>query len=78
MCKIVGNKMLVSLSKDLTSKVIRKFSPHCEACPAANMSPKPFLREALDRDYVAGEEFMVDIKVFANNSKALTTTPRRS
>ena len=71
MCKIVDNKMLASLPKELTSKVIRKFFPQCEACPAANMSQKPIPREASDREYVTGEELMVDIKVFANNSKAL-------
>ena len=71
MCKIVDNKMLASLPKELTSKVIRKFSPQCEACPAANMSQKPIPRKASDREYVAGEELMVDMKVFANNSKAL-------
>ena len=35
------------------------------------MSQKPIPREASDREYVAGEELMVDIKVFANNSKAI-------
>ena len=71
MCKIVDNKMLASLPDELTSKVIRKYFPLCEACPAANMSQKPIPREASDREFVPGEEMQIDIKVFANNSKAL-------
>ena len=71
MCKIVDNKMFTSLPKELTSKVIRKFYPQCEACPAGNMAQRPIPREASDREFVPGEEFVVDIKVFANNSKAL-------
>ena len=71
MCKIVDNKMLASLPDELTSKVIRKYFPQCEACPAANMSQKPIPREASDRELVPGEKLQIDIKVFANNSKAL-------
>ena len=71
MCKIVDHKILAGLPKDLTSKVIRKYFPQCEACPAANMHQHPIPRDASDREYVTGEELMVDIKVFANNSKAL-------
>ena len=43
----------------------------CEACHAGNMVQNPIPREASDRTFMAGEESMVDIKVWANNSKAL-------
>ena len=35
------------------------------------MAQKPILREASDRVIAPGDEFQVDIKVFANNSKVL-------
>ena len=71
MCKIVDNKAFDNLPARLTSKRIRKHFPHCEACPANNMAQKPIPRTASDRVIKDGEEFQVDIKVFANNSKAL-------
>ena len=71
MIKIVDSKAFDNIPVDLTSKRIRKHFPHCEACPANNMAQKPIPREASDRVIAPGEEFQVDIKVFANNSKAL-------
>ena len=71
MCKIVTQKLFASLPKELTAKVIRKHYPACEACPAASMAQKAIPRTASDRDIVPGEEFQLDIKVWANNSKAL-------
>ena len=71
MCKIVTEKAFVNLPKELTPKIIRKHFPVCEACPAASMAQKPIPRTASDRDIVPGEEFQLDIKVWANSSKAL-------
>ena len=56
---------------DRTPMPIRKHFSHCEAYPANNMAQKPIPREAFDRVTAAGDEFQVDIKVFANDSKAL-------
>ena len=71
MCKIIDQKMFSNIPDKLTAKVVRKHFPHCEACPAGNMAQNPIPREASDREFVAGEELMIDIKVWANNSKAL-------
>ena len=71
MCKIVTDKMFTSIPDELTPKVIRKFFPACEACPAANMAQRDIPREASDREFVPGEEIQIDIKIWANSSKAL-------
>ena len=71
MCKIINEKIFSNIPKELTAKAVRKHFPQCEACPAANMTQNPIPREASDRTFVSGEELMVDIKVWANNSKAL-------
>ena len=71
MCKIVNQKLFTSMPKELTAKIIRKYFPSCEACPAGNMAQRDIPRTASDREYQPGEEFQCDIKVFANNSKAL-------
>ena len=55
----------------MTSKIVTKSFPQREACPAGNMAQNPIPWEASDREYVAGEELMVNIKVWANNSMAL-------
>ena len=71
MCKIVREAMFTSIPKELTPKVIRKHFPACEACPAGNLAQRDIPREASDRVIEPGEEFQLDIKVWANNSKAL-------
>ena len=71
MCKIVDSKAFENLPKRLTSKRIRKLFPQCEACPAGSMAQQPIPTTASDRVIVAGEEFQLDIKVWANTSKAL-------
>ena len=71
MCKIVDSKSFDNIPKDLTSKRIRKHFPHCEACPANNMAQRPIPTTATERVIEPGAEFQVDIKVFANNGKAL-------
>ena len=63
MCKIIDPKMLSSIPKVLTSKAVRKHFPQCEACPAGNLTQNPIQREASDREFVPGEELMVDIKI---------------
>ena len=64
MCKIVDQKMLANIPADMTTKTIRKHFPQCEA-------QQPIPREASDRLFVSGEDVQVDIKVWANGSKAL-------
>ena len=59
------------MPEELTAEIIRKFFPSCEACPAGNMAQRDILRTASDKEFQPGEEFQCDIKVFANNSKAL-------
>ena len=71
MCRIVNDKVLDSIPKELTAKVNWKHFPQCEACPAGNMAQRDVPRTASDRVILPGEEFQVDIKVFANSSKAL-------
>ena len=71
MCRIVNDKVFDNIPKELTAKVIRKHFPQCEACPAGNMAQRDIPREASDRVILPGEEFQVDIKVFASTSKAL-------
>ena len=64
MCKIINEKVFAaSIPKELPAKAVRKYFPQCEACPAANMTQNPIPREASDREFVPGEELMVDIKV---------------
>ena len=71
MCKIVDSKAFNNIPLDLTSKLIRKHFPHCEACPTNNMAKKPTPRIASERGIVPWEEFQVGIKVFTNNRNAL-------
>ena len=70
MIHIVDQKLFTNIPKDLTSTAIRKYFPHCEACPAGNMAQRPIPRTSSDREILPGEEIQVDIKVFADNSKA--------
>ena len=63
MCKIIDQQMFSEINSQLTSKVVRKHFPQGEAYPVP--------REVSDRAFAAGEEFVVNIKVWANNSKAL-------
>ena len=72
MCKIVTQQLFTSIPKELTPKIIRKHFPSCEACPAGSMAQRDIPRTASDRVTEPGEEFQLDIKVWANNSKALT------
>ena len=71
MCNIVTDQMFTSIPKELTPKVVKKYFPVCEACPAGNMSQRDIPREASDREFVPGEEFQIDIKIWANSRKAL-------
>ena len=71
MCKIVDKQMLTNIPKELTAKQIRKYFPACKACSAGNLAQKTVPTTVSGRVFVPGEEFMVDIKVWANNSKAL-------
>ena len=71
MRKIVDSKAFDNIPKDLTSKRIRKHFPYCEACPANNMAQRPIPTTATERVIEPGAEFQVDIKVLANNGKAL-------
>ena len=53
-------------SMELMCKIINeKHFPQREACPAANMTQNHI------PEFVRGEELMIDIKVWATNSKAL-------
>ena len=52
--------------------------PQCEECPAGNMAQNIIPPEESDKAFVVGEEFVVDIKVWANNSKALKHRGRSS
>ena len=70
MIHIVDNKIFTNIPIDLTSTVIRKYFPHCEACPAGNMAQRPIPRTSSNRLILPGEEIQIDIKVFADNSKA--------
>ena len=65
------SKTFKNIPLELTSKVIRKHFPQCEACPAGNMAQRDLPRTASDRIIKPGEELQIDIKVFANCSKAL-------
>jgi len=67
---IVKNNVYANLPAALTGTVIRKHFPPCEACPAANMAQRPRPGTTVPRDIVPGEEIEVDIKIFADCSKA--------
>ena len=41
MCWIVKNKIFENIPVTLTESAIRKYFPHCEACPASNMAQQP-------------------------------------
>ena len=71
MCKIDNKQMLANIPEELTAKIIRKYFTACEACPADSMAQKAIPRTALDHFFVTGDGFQLDIKVWANNSKAL-------
>ena len=70
MCHIANDKVFNNIPKDLTAKVICIHFPQCEACPAGNMTQLDIRKTASDRVILPGEKFQVDIKVFANCSKA--------
>jgi hypothetical protein len=36
MCFIIKNQIFKNIPVSLTERVVRKYYPHCEACPAAN------------------------------------------
>ena len=68
--KIVDDKVFENIPMELTPKHTIKHFPDCEAHPASNMARKPIPWTDLNRVIVHGEEFQVDITVFANNGKA--------
>ena len=70
MCPIVNNKVFDNIPKELTAKVIRKHFPQWDAYPASNMAQWDIPREASDRVILPGQEFQMDIEVFASASKA--------
>ena len=71
MCWIVKNNIFENLPIELTERVIRKYFPHCEACPAASMAQQAKPGSTTPHKvFTPGEEFQIDIKVFADNSKA--------
>ena len=41
MCWIVKNNIFDNLPTELTERVIRKYFPHCEACPNMAQQAKP-------------------------------------
>jgi hypothetical protein len=67
MCAIVTNDLFLNIPAALTSTVIRKYFPQCEACVAGNMAQKPVLRESSRdvADFGDGEEIVADIKPIA-------------
>ena len=71
MCWIIRNGVFKNIPKNITEKAVRKHFPHCEACPAANMAQQPMPGSIVPpREANIGEEFQLDIKVIADNSKA--------
>jgi len=72
MCFIVKNRIFKNIHPDLTEKVIRRHFPHCEACPAGNMAQrdKPHSLPPSTSPVAIGSVWHVDIKVFADTSKA--------
>ena len=67
---IVKNKIFQNTPTVLTEKAIRKYFPHCEACPASNMAQQPMPGSInSDRELIPGDEIELDIKVYADNSK---------
>jgi hypothetical protein len=71
MCWIIRNGVFKNIPQNITEKAVRKWFPHCEACPAASMAQQPMPGSiGPPRAAKIGEEFQVDIKVIADNSKA--------
>ena len=71
MCFIIKNQIFKNIPVSLTERVVRKYYPHCEACPAANMAQQLMPGSSTKvKDLVPGDEIQVDIKVFADSSKA--------
>ena len=66
MCKIIYRQMISSIPKELTSKVVGSTSHSVRHALRAT-----WCRTLYPGRHVASEEFMVDIKVWANSSKAL-------
>ena len=70
MIHIVEKKLFDNIPVKLTAKIIRKPFPQCVACPAGNMAQKPVPHTPSTTVYIPGEVLQVDIKVFADTSKA--------
>ena len=74
MIHIVDKQIFTSISYGLTSAVIRKYLPLCEACPAGNMVRRPIRRTSSDREILPGEEIQVDIKLMLTILKPGSTS----
>ena len=70
MIHIVEKKLFANVPKKLTAKIIRKHFPQCVACPAGNMAQKLVPQSISTTEYIPGEVLQIDIKVFADTSKA--------
>ena len=70
MIHTVGKKLFDNIPKKLTAKIIRKHFPQCVACPAGNMAQKPVPQSISTTTYIPCEVIQIDIKVFADTSKA--------
>ena len=72
MCFIVKHQIFKNLPPTLTENIIRRHFPHCEACPAGNMAQrdKPPSLPPSTAPVAIGSVWHVDIKVFADTSKA--------
>ena len=69
MCKVIRDNLIDNIPKELTETVVRKHFPHCEACPAANMSQVPRPHTSSDHtDFYPGQELQLDIKYFATTA----------
>ena len=70
MIHIVEKKLFDNIPKKLTAKIIRNHFPQCVACLAGNMAQKPVPHSISTTEYIPEEVLQIDIKVFADTSKA--------
>jgi len=84
MCLIIKHQLILNLPPQLTEKVVRKYHPNCNACPAGNLQRRPFMSLPVTRYMEEGEEWECDImgpftdkngkrcRTFSGNLYALT------
>ena len=69
MIRVVEHKLIEDLPDVLTTKLIHKHFPVCDACPHSNLARRPIFSNPIDRQIEVGEEWELDIKGAITDNK---------